>query len=109
MNTRPKFSSSDKGQAREMHYVLGKIFKVRRGGRRKSNITIEDLNGAAELWLEIFYLIIVGLCKLVVWLFKKTKELIIRYREKKKDSWGGEDTNDMATATVPDGHYNKRY
>ena len=48
LDYRPKFSSSEKGQSRESHYILGKIGGSSRGRRRKSDISFEDMNEAAS-------------------------------------------------------------
>lgn len=81
LDYRPKFSSSEKGRSRETHYVLNKVFRT---SRRKSNITLEDMNACAELLLGLIILAFYGLYKLVVWIYKRTKECIIRYRDKRR-------------------------
>ena len=81
LDYRPKFSSSEKGRARETQYVLGKVFRTK---RRKADITLEDMNACAELLLGLIILVVWGLYKLFVWLFNKTKTLIIHYRDKNR-------------------------
>lgn len=81
LDYRPKFSSSEKGRSRETHYVLNKVFRTR---RRKSDVTLEDMNACAELLLGLIILAVYGLYKLVVWLYKRTKECVILYRDKRK-------------------------
>lgn len=93
LDYRPKFSSSEKGQSREVHYILGKISGSGRGRRRKSVISLEDMNEAASFYLGIVILILGGLFKLLVWLFKIIKAYLIQYREKIRNS--KEETVDM--------------
>jgi len=82
LDYRPKFSSSEKGRSREVHYVLGKLFPTKGGKRRKSSITLEDIGEAYAILFAIIVFLCIGLYKLIVWFYKYTKKLIIRYREK---------------------------
>lgn len=81
LDYRPKFSSSEKGRAREAHYVLNNLFRTK---TRKSNVTLEDLIACSELLLGLVVLIVWGICKLVVLLYKRTKAMIMRYREERR-------------------------
>lgn len=83
LDYRPKFSSSEKGRSREVHYILGKIGGSGRGRRRKSDISLEDMNEVASIIFSIVALIIWGTAMLFVWIFKITKN-IVQYREKKR-------------------------
>lgn len=84
LDYRPKFSSSEKGRSREVHYILGKIGGSGRGRRRKSDISLEDMNEVASILFSIVALIIWGTAMLFVWMFKITKKNIVQYREKKR-------------------------
>jgi len=81
LDYRPKFSSSDRGQARNVHYVLGKIFKPK---RRKSVVSIGEMNEIVALFFGIIYLIFWGFYKLVVWLYKSVRKLKLDFRAKTK-------------------------
>ena len=83
-DSRPKFSSSEKGRSREVHYVLGKIGSKVGRRRRKPDITFEDMNEVAALFLGLIILVFWGLYKIVAWLYKKNKMLIVHYKEKRK-------------------------
>ena len=85
LDYRPKFSSSEKGQSRESHYILGKIGGSSRGRRRKSDISFEDMNEAASLFLGIVILILWGLFYLLVCLFNIVK-YFIQYLKKRRIS-----------------------
>lgn len=85
LDYRPKFSSSEKGQSREAHYILGKIGGSSRGRRRKSDISFEDMNEAASLFLGIVILILWGLFYLLVCLFNIVK-YFIQYLKKRRIS-----------------------
>ena len=84
LDYRPKFSSSENGRSREVHYILGKIGGSGRGRRRKSDISLEDMNEVASILFSIVALIIWGTAMLFVWILKKTKKYIVQYREKKR-------------------------
>lgn len=86
LDYRPKFSSSEKGRSREVHYILGRIGGSGRGRRRKSDISYEDMNEAASFFLGVIILILLGVFKLFVWLFKIIKKYFIQYREKIRNS-----------------------
>lgn len=83
LDYRPKFSSSDKGMSRNVHFVLGIVFRTK---RRKADITFEDINEACALLLAIIALIFYGLYKLIMWLYKKTKIFIGQYQDRRKSS-----------------------